>query len=78
MDRAMIMEECLRKLGGNPGRAVYVGNGDWDRRASLEAGWSFIGVGPRLKGRCETWVADFLDPAWPDAPENALRLARRS
>jgi len=77
-DRVRIMGECLRKLGGDPGRAIYVGNGDWDRRATLEAGWAFIGIGPLLKGRCDTWVADFLDPAWPDAPENALRLARRS
>ncbi len=74
--RVEIMAECLRQLGGDPGRAVYVGNGDWDRRASLEAGWGFIGVGPGLKGRCETWVADFLDPAWPAASRNALLKLR--
>ena len=78
LDRVKIMGESLRRLGGDPGRAIYVGNGDWDRRATLEAGWAFIGIGPLLKGRCGTWVADFLDPAWPDAPENALRLSRRS
>jgi phosphoglycolate phosphatase-like HAD superfamily hydrolase len=76
-DRAEIMAECLRRLGGDPKRAIYVGNGEWDRRAALRAGWAFIGVGPRLKGACDPWVADFTGPAWPSALRQAvLRLSR--
>jgi phosphoglycolate phosphatase-like HAD superfamily hydrolase len=77
LDRVKIMRECLRRLSGDPRRAIYVGNGDWDRRASLEAGWAFIGVGAGLKDQCAVWVADFLDPAWPTAPETSLLRACR-
>jgi phosphoglycolate phosphatase-like HAD superfamily hydrolase len=71
-DRVEIMKACLRRLGGDPKRAIYVGNGEWDQRAALRADWAFIGVGPKLRGACDPWVPDFLDPAWPAA----LRQAR--
>lgn len=76
-DRVKIMRECLRQLGGDPRRAIYVGNGEWDRRASREADWGFIGVGAKLKDQCAVWVADFLDPAWPAAVDGALLRLRR-
>lgn len=64
-DRVEIMVTCLRRLGGNSDNAIYVGDGVWDREASQKAGWAFVGVGKRLKGHCERWVADYTDPAWP-------------
>ena len=71
-DRVEIMGECLRLLCGDPGRAIYVGNGEWDLEASRRAGWAFIGVGPRLEGKSEIWVPDFRDPAWAEALGLAL------
>lgn len=73
LDRVKIMGACLSRLGGDPTRAIYVGNGEWDLRASREAGWGFIGVGPKLEGQCDVWVADFLEPGWPAAVGVALR-----
>jgi phosphoglycolate phosphatase-like HAD superfamily hydrolase len=64
MDRVEIMTACLRRLGGHPDRAIYVGDGLWDLEASRKAGWAFIGVGERLRGHCENWIADFTDEAW--------------
>ncbi len=75
-DRVEIMGECLRKLGGEPARAIYVGNGEWDLAASRRAGWAFIGVGPRLEGKCEIWVPDFRDPAWTEALGSAVARIR--
>jgi phosphoglycolate phosphatase-like HAD superfamily hydrolase len=63
-DRVEIMMTCLERLGGASDRAVYVGDGLWDLAASRRAGWRFIGVGEKLRGRCESWVADFTDPMW--------------
>ena len=63
-DRVEIMLSCLQQLGGNPDRVIYVGDGVWDLEASRRAGWGFVGIGKRLKGRCNTWIADFLDPTW--------------
>jgi phosphoglycolate phosphatase-like HAD superfamily hydrolase len=63
-DRVEIMRACLRRLGGAPERATYVGDGPWDLEASRRAGWRFIGVGEKLKGLCQPWVANFVDPAW--------------
>ncbi len=71
-DRVEIMGECLRKLGGDPARAIYVGNGEWDLEASRKAGWVFIGVGPRLEGDCDIWVPDFRGPGWTEALSSAL------
>jgi phosphoglycolate phosphatase-like HAD superfamily hydrolase len=63
-DRVEIMRTCLLRLGGDPNRAIYVGDGLWDLEASRKAGWAFIGVGEKLRGRCEDWIADFTDAAW--------------
>lgn len=61
-ERTAIMQKCLDALGAKGNsfqRIVYVGDAEWDVRATRELGWHFIGVGPRLKGNCEYWVEDF-------------------
>ncbi|MXZ76431.1 MAG: HAD family hydrolase [Gemmatimonadetes bacterium] len=61
-ERTGIMQKCLDTLdakGNSFQRIVYVGDAEWDVRATRELGWHFIGVGPRLKGRCTCWVEDF-------------------
>ncbi|MCY3713373.1 MAG: HAD hydrolase-like protein [Gemmatimonadetes bacterium] len=61
-ERTVIMRKCLDTLdakGNSFQRIVYVGDAEWDVRATRELGWHFIGVGPRLKGRCTCWVEDF-------------------
>ena len=74
-ERVEIMGACLRRLGGAPDRAVYVGDGPWDLEASQAAGWRFVGVGEKLKGLCAPWIADFTDPAWKEWCRNALHNA---
>jgi phosphoglycolate phosphatase-like HAD superfamily hydrolase len=64
LDRAEIMRLCLARLGGDERCATYVGDGPWDLEATRRAGWSFVGIGPRLAGQCETWIEDFADPRW--------------
>ncbi len=58
-ERITIMRKCLHALGDSYHRIVYVGDAEWDVQATLELGWHFIGVGTRLKGKCEYWVEDF-------------------
>ena len=61
-ERTVIMRKCLDALdakGNSFQQIVYVGDAEWDVRATRELGWHFIGVGPRLKDRCEFWVEDF-------------------
>lgn len=58
-ERVAIMQKCADTLGGSYRRIVYVGDAEWDVRATRELGWHFIGVGERLKGKCEHWVEDF-------------------
>ena len=58
-ERVRIMQKCADTLGGFYRRIVYVGDAEWDVRATRELGWHFIGVGKRLKGKCEHWVEDF-------------------
>lgn len=69
VDRIGIMTDCLAKLGGNPERVVYFGDGPWDMKATASLGWRFVGIGPRLSGRCNSWIADFMDPTWPLSPK---------
>ena len=57
-ERIEIMQKCLQALGNSFQRIVYAGDAEWDVRATRELGWHFIGVGPRLKGKCEYWVED--------------------
>ena len=59
-ERVAIMKKCLLALKKSCfHRIVYVGDAQWDMRATQELGWHFIGVGARLKGKCEFWVEDF-------------------
>ena len=57
-ERTAIMQKCLNTLGNSFHRIVYAGDAEWDVQATRELGWHFIGVGPRLKGKCEHWVED--------------------
>lgn len=67
--RTDIMATALARLGPecstNDGVITYIGDGPWDYHASMELGWSFIGIadGPRaetLRGLGALWVhADF-------------------
>ena len=58
-ERVEIMKKCLSALGDGFHRIVYIGDAVWDIQATKKLGWHFIGVGPRLKGKCECWVEDF-------------------
>ncbi len=58
-ERVVIMKKCLLQLGHCFQRIVYIGDAEWDMQATQELGWHFIGVGTRLKGKCEYWVEDF-------------------
>ena len=59
-ERVAIMKKCLLALKKRCfHRIVYVGDAEWDMQATQELGWHFIGVGARLKGKCEFWVEDF-------------------
>ena len=58
-ERVTIMKKCLLQLGHGFQRVVYIGDAEWDMQATQELGWHFIGVGARLKGKCEFWVEDF-------------------
>jgi len=60
-ERVRIMEQC-RDLLPAAAVTIYVGDGDWDKRACERLGWRFIGVGSRLHGKCEYWLPDFSDP----------------
>jgi phosphoglycolate phosphatase-like HAD superfamily hydrolase len=57
--RVEIMKKCLSVLGDCIQRTVYIGDAEWDIQATKTLGWHFIGVGARLKGKCEFWVEDF-------------------
>jgi phosphoglycolate phosphatase-like HAD superfamily hydrolase len=43
-ERIRIMERCRTMMPAME-RTIYVGDGEWDRRASEILGWRFIGVG---------------------------------
>ena len=58
-ERVVIMQKCLFALGNCFQRIVYVGDAEWDMQATKTLGWHFIGVGARLKGKCEFWVENF-------------------
>ncbi len=55
--RPTIMEFCRTRIP-SVGTTTYVGDGEWDQRASEQLGWNFIGVGSRLRGKCKNWVPD--------------------
>jgi phosphoglycolate phosphatase-like HAD superfamily hydrolase len=54
---------CCRGHLPDAARTVYVGDAEWDLKATADLGWDFIGVGPRLRGRCAQWVPDLSAPA---------------
>ncbi len=58
-ERHTIMEHCLARMTGPFGRLFYVGDGLWDRDACERLGWTFIGIGEKLRGRCDRWFPDF-------------------
>ncbi len=60
-ERVHIMEQC-RNLLPRTAVTIYVGDGEWDQRASELLGWRFIGVGSRLQGNCQHWLPDFATP----------------
>lgn len=56
-ERTQIMNHCRSRIR-SAGITTYVGDGEWDQRASEQLGWKFIGVGNRLRGKCGRWVPD--------------------
>lgn len=60
-ERVRIMELCRARLPATR-VTIYVGDGEWDQRASEQLGWHFVGVGSRLRGRCQHWLPDFSEP----------------
>jgi hypothetical protein len=60
--RGGIMRRCRAQLP-DAARTIYVGDGEWDRDASLQLGWEFVGVGERLRGRCPIWVPALASPS---------------
>ena len=62
--RVAIMAACYAAIGDPETDTLYVGDGEWDMRACSELGWHFIGIGIRLKGKCEKWVEDFTYPSF--------------
>lgn len=57
-ERVSIMRHCRQQISAAT-PTVYIGDGEWDVMASKQLGWRFIGVGERLRGKCEEWIADF-------------------
>lgn len=66
VERVTIMRACHDAIADPDVPTVYVGDGEWDMMATGELGWGFIGIGPRLNGRCGRWVADFTGSAFID------------
>ena len=60
-ERIRIMERCRAMMPAME-QTIYVGDGEWDRRASQLLRWRFVGVGNRLCGRCQHWLPDFSTP----------------
>lgn len=60
-ERTEIMLHCLGKMSPTPERAVYIGDGSWDRDACHELGWHFIGIGRKMRDQCDCWFNDFSD-----------------
>jgi beta-phosphoglucomutase-like phosphatase (HAD superfamily) len=60
-ERTGIMTRCREQLPAAE-HCIYIGDGVWDKAASEQLGWRFIGVGARLQGRCDHWVPDLSAP----------------
>ena len=76
--RVSIMETCKKHISPCNDHIVYVGDGVWDLEAALVLGWGFIGIGERLKGKTEVWIADYSPEYWQTAPNKTLQRARIS
>lgn len=61
LSRTDIMGICAARMGTSIRRLVYVGDAEWDLHAARELKWDFVGIGRRLKGKCDVWIPDFLD-----------------
>jgi phosphoglycolate phosphatase-like HAD superfamily hydrolase len=61
-ERDRIMQHCRARMSPST-ETVYIGDGEWDKRATEKLGWRFIGIGPRLRGSCTHWFADFSVPS---------------
>lgn len=64
ISRTGIMRHCSQQLGAHERSVVYFGDAPWDVKATTELSWRFVGVGTRLEGMCDVWIADFFDPQW--------------
>lgn len=60
-ERTTIMEHCINQMPMKPDRTIYIGDGIWDRDASIALGWHFIGIGNKLRGNCTYWFEDFTE-----------------
>lgn len=59
--REEIMTGCLSQMGTDFETIVYVGDGEWDQKATHYLDWHFIGIGPDLESKCDHWLNDFSD-----------------
>jgi beta-phosphoglucomutase-like phosphatase (HAD superfamily) len=59
--RTEIMVKCLAGMGKGFDSVTYFGDAEWDKKASGELGWDFIGIGNYIKGKCEKWLPDYLN-----------------
>jgi beta-phosphoglucomutase-like phosphatase (HAD superfamily) len=59
--RSEIMQICASRMGSSIAKFIYVGDAEWDLNAADELGWKFIGVGRRMRGKCDIWVPDLSD-----------------
>jgi beta-phosphoglucomutase-like phosphatase (HAD superfamily) len=50
VSRTDIMLAALHSLGGRFASVTYFGDGEWDRRACEQLGWTFYPVGPAVNG----------------------------
>jgi phosphoglycolate phosphatase-like HAD superfamily hydrolase len=78
IERSEIMKKCYRSMNmpSDCRDVVYVGDGLWDMTASCQLGWGFVGIGECLKNRADTWISDFQDPNWREAPDKTLQKIR--
>lgn len=60
-ERVRIMQHCRAQMYPSK-ETVYIGDGEWDKRAAEILGWRFVGIGTRLRGKCTHWFPDFSTP----------------
>ena len=59
--RTEIMKICASRMEFPIESFIYVGDAEWDLIAAKDLEWGFIGVGERMKGKCDIWVPDLLN-----------------